>query len=631
MRIGTSRPYGTRIGRKALIFLGSGLGLITVSPSLAQSTASPPRGDTQSPTGVSFRNGTLSYSEGDLSIGGGFPGGLDLSREYNSGVANPGPGANWTFNVNGYVSIEALPLNPDLDPPQAGSEPYIYNVVFGGKSVGFLGGSSFNGSTWTGGPVGTYEPAIPSGASLVFNGTTAGYYTFTDSDGTVVNFTVGTWKISNWTLPDGTRLDYGYNSTNGNIQSIISNRGWALLFESNKVCAVNMASVYVAAESSCPTGVQTVTYTTTAGSYNSGWQLLTSATRSGRTTNYTYNDKDHLNCVKEPGQSTCKLQTTYTACADDPYLSGVQMMFHMHDYVTGQQDASGKTYAYNYHNDMETSYPVNCPQWHADTASDYRSFNYSTESLVENGTATTTVVVSPGGSAYSVTDPLSRTSVFVAEGSPVYSIGFISDDRIADRYFPEGNHEDYARDGHGNVTTKTVVAKSGSGLSNLVSTASYPSSCSNIKTCNKPDYVVDAGGNRTDFTYDGSHGGVLTETGPADANGVHSVKRYSYAQRYAWIKNSGGTYSQVSTPVWVRTEERYCRTSATVSGGCAAGSSDEVVTAFDHGSNSGPNNLLVRGVAVTADSQTRRTCYGYDADGNRIFETKPRAGLTSCP
>ena len=194
---------------------------------------------------------------------------------------------------------------------------------------------------------------------------------------------------------------------------------------------------------------------------------------------------------------------------------------------------------------------------------------------------------------------------------------------------PEGNGANYTRDSRGNITAATVTPKSGS--TNLVSTASYPSSCSNIKTCNKPDYVVDPGNNRTDYTYDSTHGGVLTETGPADANGVHPVKRYAYAQRYAWIKNSGGTYSQVSTPVWVLTEERYCRTSATVSGACAAGSSDEVVTAYDYGPNSGPNNLLLRGVAVTADSQTRRTCYGYDRDGNRISETKPRAGLTSCP
>jgi hypothetical protein len=39
---------------------------------------------------------------------------------------------------------------------------------------------------------------------------------------------------------------------------------------------------------------------------------------------------------------------------------------------------------------------------------------------------------------------------------------------------------------------------------------------------------------------------------------------------------------------------------------------------------------MLRGVAVTADGQTLRTCYGYDRDGNKISETKPRAGLAVC-
>jgi YD repeat-containing protein len=627
MQVGSSQSCTVSCALRALALLGALSAPAAAFPSFAQSTFSPPRGDTQSATGVSFRNGTLNLSEEDLSIGGGFPSGLDLTRIYNSGVASDGPGANWTFSVYGRISVEALPIYPDVDPPQAGGEPYIFNVIFGGKSVGFVGGSGY------GGPYGPFEPAIPSGASLVFNGSTpAGYYSFTDSDGTVINFTLGVnGRISNWTLPDGTRLDYGYSYATGKLQSIISNRGYALLFETNKVCAVNMASTYVTATSSCPSGVQTVTYTTTTGSYNPGWQLLASATRGGRTTSYTYNGKDHLNCVKEPGQTTCKLQTAYTACADDTYLTGIQMQYHMHDYVTGQTDASGKSYAYSYHNDMETSYPVNCPQWHMETAPDYRPFNYVTATAVENGTATTTAMISPGGSAYAITDPLSRSNVFLAENSAAYSIGFIPDDQISQRYYAEGNSEIYTRDDRGNVTARTLTAKPGSGLADIVSTAHYLSACSNIKTCNKPDYVVDAAGNRTDYSYDGSHGGVLSETGPADANGVHPVKRYAYAQRYAWIRHSGGTYSQVSTPVWVRTEERYCRISATISGACAAGSSDEVVTAYDYGPNAGPNNLLVRGVAVTADGTTRRTCYGYDTDGNRIFETRPRAGLTSCP
>ena len=68
---------------------------------------------------------------------------------------------------------------------------------------------------------------------------------------------------------------------------------------------------------------------------------------------------------------------------------------------------------------------------------------------------------------------------------------------------------------------------------------------------------------------------------------------------------------------------------------CAAGALDEVRTAYDYGPNSGPNNLLPRGQAVTAEAGgqlvTHRTCYGYDARGRRISETQPNANLSTCP
>lgn len=614
----------------ASLFFGAGATWMLDGQAFAQSITAPPRQDTNSATGVSYRSGALTYSEQDLSVGGGFPSGLSLSRSYNSSVAFSLPGHGWTFSVNGYVSIDAIPVSPDGPAPDEGAEPYVYNVVFGGKSVGFLGGSVYTGlhGVHTGGPVGTYTPALPSGASLVFNGSTAaGYYTFTDADGTVVNFTTGpSGRISNWTLPDGTRLDYTYVGGGGVvIQNIISNRGWALIFDgATKVCAVNMTRSYVTSSTStCPTDAQTVTYATTSGSFNAYVPLLTSATRGGRTTNYTYNSKDHLNCVKEPGQTACKVQSTYTECLNDPAVVGIQQDRHYHDYVTSQVDAASKTYGFSYGFDS-------CPKWQSDTSADYRPFSSNYVTMQENGSTTLWVTAAADGNPNGITDALSHATSFSYQVNST-TAGVLPDGLLVGVYQHEGNHEDDTLDARGNIVTKTVTPKPGSGLAAISSTASYSSSCSNIFTCNKPAYVIDANGNRTDYSYDSSHGGVLTETGPADASGVHPVKRYAYAQRYAWILNASSTYSAAATPVWVKTEERYCRTTATVSGACAGGSSDEVVTAYDYGPNSGPNNLLLRGIAVTADGTTRRTCYGYDRDGNRIWETKSRAGLTSCP
>lgn len=614
---------------------------VTSSPLLAQSTISPPRQDSSSPIGVSFRSGSLSLSEQDLSIGGDGPEGLTLSRVYNSGVLAAGstsasvPGVNWDYDVRGYITVEALPLYPDPEnQPRPGEEPYIYNVVLGSRSIGFLGGSTYSTQSRTGGPVGTYQPALPSGAQLIFNGSNsyANNYVFTDSDGSVVTFSPGfNTRIVSWVMPDGTRRDYSYSGNT--LKEISTNRGWALLFESaTKVCAVNLAQYYITPASSCPAGAQTVTYTQSAGTFNTPTSLLTSVTRDGRTTTYSYNNKDHLNCVIGPGDTSCRVATTYATCPEDPAAIGLQYQLHLHDYVVSQVDATGKTYTYTYGNN--SYYPAACPKWESDENPDYRTFNTSTATLTEGGTIVTSMTIDPSGVPQQITDPLGRQkAIYVASGfvTASFAAGFVPDAVITGIRYPESNDELFLRDARGNFISRTMRSKPGSGLADIVVTASYPSNCTNAKTCNKPVWIRDAKGAQTDYTYDAVHGGLLTETGPADAGGVRPVKRFAYAQRYAWISNGAGGYMPASSPVWVKTEERACRTSATVGNACSAGSADEVVTAYDYGPNSGPNNLLLRGVAVSADGVTLRTCYAYDTQGNRISETSPRAGLAVCP
>jgi hypothetical protein len=142
--------------------------------------------------------------------------------------------------------------------------------------------------------------------------------------------------------------------------------------------------------------------------------------------------------------------------------------------------------------------------------------------------------------------------------------------------------------------------------------------------------VRDAAGRQADFTYDSVHGGTLTETLPADANGIRPQKRYTYVQRYAWYLGPGGVMTRSTEPIWLLATESYCRTGAASGAGCAI-SGDEVVTTYDYGPDSGPNNLWPRGTVVTADGQSLRTCYAYSKFGDKISETKPRAGLAVCP
>lgn len=216
-------------------------------------------------------------------------------------------------------------------------------------------------------------------------------------------------------------------------------------------------------------------------------------------------------------------------------------------------------------------------------------------------------------------DPLGRTTTYKSNG--YYWVTELSR--------PEGDKDIFSYDGRGNIVSKTSRAKPSQSAADIVTTATYPSTCVNIFTCNHPISTVDAMQNTSDYTYSPLHGGVVTVTGPA-VNGIHPQTRYTYSQHYAWIMDGSGGYVRASSPVWLRDQQSSCRSTAASGAGCAGGTSDEVQTHYDYGPDSGPNNLLLRGIVVTADAVSLRTCFGYDAQGNKISETSPRAGLTTC-
>lgn len=159
----------------------------------------------------------------------------------------------------------------------------------------------------------------------------------------------------------------------------------------------------------------------------------------------------------------------------------------------------------------------------------------------------------------------------------------------------------------------------------------------NYKTCSKATWTKDPNGNQTDYKYHLPSGQVETVTGPADKFGIRPQTRYTYEQKYAWLKNAGGSFQQAGSPLWLLTKESKCKSSAASGSGCSGGVRDEVITEYDYGPVSGPNNLFLRAVTVKAWSngtqESRVTCNQYDIYGNKIGETKPKAGLTasSCP
>jgi len=164
----------------------------------------------------------------------------------------------------------------------------------------------------------------------------------------------------------------------------------------------------------------------------------------------------------------------------------------------------------------------------------------------------------------------------------------------------------------------------------------YP--CVNMITCNKPTAVIDANTNETDYTYDPVHGGMLTQMDPAvQVNGSGPLVRPQITQTYvnqsAWYFNTSGTMASAPSGVWLPATQSTCMMTAAnpATGVCAGGSTDQEITTYSYGPNSGPNNLLLRGKAVTANGLTLQTCYGHDTRGNKIWETSPNANPASCP
>lgn len=269
---------------------------------------------------------------------------------------------------------------------------------------------------------------------------------------------------------------------------------------------------------------------------------------------------------------------------------------------------NGETTTYSYGDSVVTSVGANGA---VDTYGLWRNYEYADATSIDP-------MGINFGPVKDYTDPLGRKSQYEYQSGPLGAYGALTKTTQ-----PEGNIVQHTRNSDGVITQTLAKAKAGSGLSDLTESRT-------VNSFGQPTSITDPRGNVTTITYDPTHGGVLTETGPA-VGGIAPVKRYAYVQKFAWTKNAAGSFAQAALPVWLVAEERTCSATATVGNACAGGSADEVVVTYDYGPSSGPNNLQVRGKVVTANGVSLRICYGYDRFGNKISETSPRAGLTSCP
>ncbi len=133
-------------------------------------------------------------------------------------------------------------------------------------------------------------------------------------------------------------------------------------------------------------------------------------------------------------------------------------------------------------------------------------------------------------------------------------------------------------------------------------------------TCNRPTSTSDPKGNTTNYTYNATHGGVLTTTAPAASTGAI---RPQARTRYDRLDSSG---SVSATGIFRPTGTSSCQTGASPA---CVGTADELKTTILYG----PGLLPSSDTQAAGDNSLLATRYmTYDVAGNLLTVDGPLAG-----
>jgi len=606
---------GTWVRLKGAMRLAAVATLAAAGAAMAQppsvSAPAPPMPSSVDARGVDLISGQVVMAPADLHIGPSDHRGLTFARQWSEKA----------WRIADIPAMSGSTANPI--------------VSFGGKSVPFqtVGGN--------------YQPVFDDGSTLSNDRST-----FTASDGTQILFTPSTYLDytidsglgigTQITFPDGVRWNFNYKTLYTQLGAIdvppecYNNpppAEWPY-------CAEAMASqqyYYLRRLSSITssTGYQIkLDYAVNTPTYSSlqGWWAVTKATALNNAVEYC-----------DPVADTCSYsntwpQATYTGWYDgqittvtDPvsrtttygYTTGSASQSLLHTIQPPGAGSAIVTYGYN-GSDEVTSVAVNGSTWNyaypsssqttvTDPASQTVATNYNTTGLV-------TSIVGPSAAG----SPTSRFGYCISTDTncPVDLLKWAMppEGTVDGSGNPTGGYTQYAYDTRGNLTTTTAVAKSGSGLANIVTSTTYPSSCADQRYCNKPTSTTDANGNVTNYNYDttgsitGLIGNLVSVVAPAPSGISRPITVYSYANKQAYYKNSGGSIVasglNISLPIQVST----CQTTGTTSGSTTTlpcSGTDERRTTVDYGPQTSgtANNLNVASSAVSIGGSSPATTY----------------------
>lgn len=579
-----SRPLGRAKRHASVLALMLAVSWGGTGPALAN-PYTPPETRAMDPNGVDLGRSVFFKTQTFLTIGD--PSGGGLSWSY-SGVRNQD-------SFSGY-------LHKDLSPLMSGGEAF-WSASMGEQSYTFYCNPCNSGTA-------NYAELVHSGS----------VWTVTAKDGTIYTYDEQTAsstydyfsKLLSVQRPNGVRITYNYGTCSGGnetcrLLSVVSNAGYAFKYDYDgsgnvsKVSGVNM----------------------TAHSCN-----------ATATTCDVYDNYITLNS----GYPVDALNNTTAIGAD--WVGVEPESFRMALLAYQAPGRAAMTATYDYYGRMDT----------LTTASGIWKYTYSDNTLAKmqstgvrkitlwdpnnNMVMLAHIIKNRAQLVYTV-DPLNRETYYEYQAYSVPGSNTAAGWLPLRVYLPEGVNmntlpptpvnaaSQYAYDSRGNVTTVTRLPKPSSGLSSTAITAGYDATCSNAKTCNQPNWTRDAKNNQTDYTYDGTHGGVLRVTQPADQNGLRLRTYNTYT---AFDTGNGYIYRLTRTESCGLTATQITNLTA-----CPA-TVDTSVTTTDYGNAlTAPKTYRsFQPLSVTqtdgAGTLSATTTYAYDNTGNVLSVDGPLAG-----
>lgn len=623
--------------RVFLIFLSVTMAAV---PLLAQETLPTPPSYTKSvtmPGGVNVVTGGFQYDNVDLSIGPTqqhspvqlvrrfdlqtSPSNYSSSSRDFSSFSVIGPG--FDIDLWGYIQLGVSSTYP-AGVPQVRiillGHNYLFNNPSGTTFVSVYGEGASLAVSVTGG-VSTYELRLADGTRALFELSPS--YVLSAAGDTFVKYVE---------YPNGDFLSFSYESarmsggvsTRNRLKTVTNSQGYGIGFnylnpatggaqDKTKQIIAGAYSFKTVCSSSCaPVTVASVSYGYTVrpsvidNEGNAIYDLTSFTDANGVVYTYTYQPTFK---IYKAGRAYA--QTELTFCTGqwvfDNYHNGDEVWLPLR--VCSQKDPLGHvtTFAYDY--DAKTT-TVTSPSGATTT------YHYNYDAIYNAPGINEPVPTS-------VTDALSRTTTYGYD---------TANGRLLSVTNPEGDVISQTLDDRGNATEIRRKAKPGSGLADIVISASFPAcDANNYRICNQPIYRIDARGNRADYQYDATHGGLVVQLDPADASNLRAVTRYNYSTFYP----AGGVSvpSGVTAPVAsIQTSKDECSTS-TVTGTtvdftyiCPTTSRNRTINTYLASTSSAPSSHELTSITVDSDNLALTTSYAYDNMGNQITVDGPVAG-----